>query len=64
MFYSEIYSQFIAIKEFLLSKICVLRKEVYTDKDRMERLMSRFQDKNKTTEVTVKSSILKEENLK
>ena len=29
--YSDLYSQSIAIKEFLLNKICILRKEVYTN---------------------------------
>ena len=58
------YSQSIAIKEFILNKICILRKEVYTNKDIMEHLMSNLQDKNKITELTVKVSLLDEENLK
>ena len=28
--YSDMYSQLIAIKEFLLNEICILRKEVFT----------------------------------
>ena len=45
--YSDLYSQLIAIKEFLLNEICILRKEVYTNKDRMEHLISSLQDKKK-----------------
>ena len=30
-FYSDLYSQSIAIKEFLLNEICILGKEVYTN---------------------------------
>ena len=52
--YSNLYSESIAINEFLLNEICVLRKDVYTNKDRMEHLMSTLQDKNKITELTVK----------
>ena len=62
--YSDLYSQSIAIREFLLNEICILRKEVYTNKDRMEQLISSLQDKNKITELTVKVSLLEEENLK
>ena len=58
------YSQSIAIKEFILNKICILRKEVYTNKDIMKHLISNLQDKNKITELTVKVSLLDEENLK
>ena len=58
------YSQSVAIKEFLSDKICILRKEVYTNKDIMEHLISSLQDKNKITELTVKVSLLEEENLK
>ena len=58
------YSQLIAIKEFLLNEICILRKEVYTNKDRMEHLIPSLQDKNKITELTIKVSLLEEENLK
>ena len=58
------YSQSVAIKEFLSNKICILRKEVYTNKDIMEHLRSSLQDKNKITELTVKVSLLEEENLK
>ena len=63
-FYTDPYSQSIAIKEFLLNEISILRKEVYTNKDRMEHLISSFQDKSKITELTVKVSLLEEENLK
>ena len=62
--YSDMYSQLIAIKEFLLNEICILRKYVYTNKDRMEHLISSLQDKNKITELTIKVSLLEEENLK
>ena len=62
--YSDLYSQSIAVREFLLNEICILRKEVYTNKDRMEQLISSLQDKNKITELTVKVSLLEEENLK
>ena len=62
--YSDLYSQLIAIKEFLLNEICILRKEVYTNKDRMEHLIPSLQDKNKITELTIKVSLLEEENLK
>ena len=58
------YSQLIAIKEFFLKEICILRKEVYTNKDRMEHSISSLQDKNKTTELTIKVFLLEEENLK
>ena len=61
--YSDLYSQSIAIKEFLLNEICILPKEVYTNKDRMEHLMSSLQDKNKITELTIQVSLLEEENL-
>ena len=61
---SDMYSQLIAIKEFLLNEICILRKEVYTNKDRMEHLIPSLQDKNKITELTIKVSLLEEENLK
>ena len=44
--YSAMYSQLIAIKEFLLNKICILRKEVYTNKDRMQHLISPQDKKN------------------
>ena len=47
--YSDLYAQSIAIKEFLLNKICILRKEIYTNKDRMEHLISSLQDKHKIT---------------
>ena len=52
--YFDLYSQLVAIKEFLLNEICILRKEVYTNKDRMEHLISRLQGKNKITELTRK----------
>ena len=58
------YSQLIAIKEFLLNKICILRKEVCTNRARMEHLIPSLQDKNKITELTIKVSLLEEENLK
>ena len=48
--YSDLYSQSAAIKEFLLNEVCILRKEVYTNKDKMEHLISSLQDKNKMTE--------------
>ena len=54
--YSGQYSQSKAIKKFLLNEICILRKEVYTNKDRMEHLISSLQDKNKITVLTVKVS--------
>ena len=41
-----------------------MRKEVYTSNDRMEHLISSLQDKNKITKLTVKVSLLEEENLK
>ena len=44
--YSDLYSQSIVIKEFLLNEICILRKEVY-NKDRMEHLISSLQAKIK-----------------
>ena len=56
---SDMYSQLIAIKEFLLNEICILRKEVYTNKDRMEHSIPNFQDKNKIIELTIKVSLLK-----
>ena len=62
--YSDLYSKLIAIKEFLLNKICILRKKGYIDKDRMEHLISSLQDKNKIIELTIKVSLLEEENLK
>ena len=62
--YSDLYSQSIAIKEFLLNEICILRKKVYTNKDRIEHLISSLQDKNKITELTAKFLLLEEENLK
>ena len=62
--YSDLYSQSIAIKEFLLNEICILQKEIYTNKYRLEHLISSLQDKNKITELTVKVSLLEEENLK
>ena len=62
--YSDLYSQLIAIKEFLLNEICILRKEVYTSNDRMEHLISSLQDKNKITKLTIKVSLLEEKNLK
>ena len=62
--YSDLNSQLIAIKEFLLNKICILRKEVCTNKARMEHLIPSLQDKNKITELTIKVSLLEEENLK
>ena len=37
---------------------------MYTNKDRMEHLISSLQHKNKTTELTVKVSLLEEEILK
>ena len=56
---SDMYSQLIAIKEFLLNEICIFRKEVYTNKDRMEHSIPNFQDKNKIIELTIKVSLLK-----
>ena len=41
-----------------------LQKEIYTNKDRMEHLLSSLQDNNKITELTVKFSLVEEENLK
>ena len=41
-----------------------MRKEVYTNKDRMEHLIPSLQDKNKITELAIKVSLLEEENLK
>ena len=41
-----------------------MRKEVYANKDRMDHLISSLQDKNEITELTVKASLLEEENLK
>ena len=38
--YSDMYSQLIAIKKLFLNEICILRKEVYTNKQRMEHLIS------------------------
>ena len=61
---SHMYSQLIAKKEFLLNEICILRKEVYTNKDRMNHLIPSLQDKKKITELTVKVSLLEKENLK
>ena len=61
--YSDLYSQSIAIKEFLLNEICILQKKVYTNK-RIEHLLSSLQDKNKITELTIKVSLLEKENLK
>ena len=49
--YSDLYLQSIAIKEFLLNEIWILRKEVYTNKDRIEHLISSLQDKNKTSQL-------------
>ena len=60
--YSNLYSQSIALKEYLLKEICILRKEVY--KDRMENLISSLQDKNKTAELIVEVSLIEEKNLK
>ena len=54
------HSQFIAINEFLLNEICVLRKEFYRNKDRMEHLIS--SSKTKKTELTVKVSLREEKN--
>ena len=62
--YSDLYSQSIVINEFLLNEICILRKEVYTSKDRLEHLISILQDKNKIIELTVKVLLQEEENLK
>ena len=39
-------------------------KKAYKNKDRMERLISSLQDKSKIRELTVKVSLLEEENLK
>ena len=64
------YSQSIAIKEFLLNEICIFGKEVYTNKDRMEDLISSLKQKTKTknkkkiTELTVKVSLIEEQDLK
>ena len=41
-----------------------MRKEVYTNKNRIEHFISSLQDKNKITELTVKVSLLEEEKLK
>ena len=41
-----------------------MQKKNYTNKDRMEHLISSLQDKNKITKLTVKVSLLEEENLK
>ena len=41
-----------------------MRNEVYTNKDRMEHLIPSLQDKNKITELTIKVSLLEQENLK
>ena len=49
--YSDLYLQSIAIKEFLLNEIWILRKEVYTNKDRIEHLISSLQDKNKISQL-------------
>ena len=62
--YSDLYAQSVAIKEFRLKEICILRKEVYINKDRMEHLISSLQDKNKITGLTIKILLLEEENLK
>ena len=63
--YSDLYSKLIAIKEFLLNKICILRKKGYIDKwNGTEHLISSLQDKNKIIELTIKVSLLEEENLK
>ena len=62
--YSDLHSQSIAIKKFLLNEICILRKELYTNKDRMEHFISSLQDKNEITELTVKVSVIEEENQK
>ena len=62
--YSDLYSQSIVINEFLLNEICILRKEVYTSKDRLEHLISILQDKNKIIELIVKVLLQEEENLK
>ena len=62
--YSDLYAQSVAIKEFSLNEICILRKEVYINKDRMVHLISSLQDKNKITELTIKILLLEEENLK
>ena len=56
--------QLFAIKEFLLNEICILQKEVYRNKDRMEHLISSVQDKTKITELTIKVSLLEKEILK
>ena len=62
--YSNLHSKSIAIKQFLLNEICILREEVYTNKDRMGHLISSLQGKNKITELTVNVSLPEEENLK
>ena len=41
-----------------------MRKEVYTNKNRIKHFISSLQDKNKITELTVKVSLLEEEKLK
>ena len=41
-----------------------MQKKNYTNKDRMEHLISSLQDKNEITKLTVKVSLLEEENLK
>ena len=41
-----------------------MRGEVYTNKDKIDHLISSVQEKNKITELTVKVSLLEEENLK
>ena len=48
----------------MTSPLSILRKKVYTNKDRIEHLISSLQDKNKITELNVKGSLLEEENLK
>ena len=63
-YYSHLYSQCIAIKEFLLNEICILQKDLYTSKDKMEHLILSLQEKNKITEFRVKVSWLEEENPK
>ena len=62
--YCDLYSQSVAIKEFLLNELGILRKEFYTNKNRMEHLISSLQDKNKIAKLTLKVSLLEEENLK
>ena len=58
------------MKEFLLNEICIFGKEVYTNKDRMEDLISSLKQKTKRkskkkiTELTVKVSLIEEQDLK